>query len=480
MSTKPRTAEIKHLIREDQLIISQTDCKGRIVYVNRDFIQLSGFTESELIGASHNFVYHSDMPLPVLDDPLESTKAKRPWTGLTKIRSKNGDFYWAETYISPLWENGSVIGYLAMSRKPTPKQIAAAEIAYTRSLAGKPAKPWFSRFYAQINDALISHTIPGALRTIALFFILAVVMALIGLKQADNQIHRLSKQLQSLEQAHNAPAIQSLQALSTARSVLPKLEDPTNYSTLNQQELKTPYDQSVPEMSAIGSIDVVAVPERQALGLSFIGIIFAGLIGVWLTRKIQNPLRETRTQLQAIVEGNYRRRIAIENQDEFGELLLTLHSVQARLYTDQLNSKRAAEHNLSVQTGLDNATSNIMIVDQDNYIIYHNKALHNTFCEAAVDIRQDWPNFDPNKLIGTNIDYFHKDPQLQRNLLEQLSGTHMATIKLGGRTFALIITPVVNAEGARLSTTVEWVDQTQETTHENEIDAIVRASTHPK
>jgi methyl-accepting chemotaxis protein len=486
MSTEPPTSATEPFIREDQLIISQTDCKGRFIYVNHDFIEVSGFTEQELIGASLNLVYPSDILLPIFDDQWKSIKGERPWTGLLKIRCKNGDFCWVECNISPVWKDGSAIGYFAMSRKPTPTQIAAAETANARLLAGKPAKWWLSRVYARINDAFISHAIPGALRTMVLFFILAVVMALIGLKQADNQIHRLSKQLQSLEQAHNAPAIQSLQALNTARSVLPKLEDPTTYSTLNQaeqnfqQELKTPYDQSMPEISALGSIDAVAVPERQALVLSFIGIIFAGLIGVWLTRKIQIPLRETQTQLQAIVEGNYHKRIAIENQDEFGELLLTLYSVQARLYIDQLNSKRAAEHSLSFQTGLDNATSNIMIVDQDNYIIYHNKALHNTFCEAAVDIRQDWPDFDPNKLIGTNIDSFHKDPQRQRNLLDQLSGTHRATIKLGGRTFALIISPVVNAEGARLSTTVEWVDQTEETAHENEIDTIVRASTHPK
>lgn len=483
MPTKPHTAAIKHRIRENQLIISQTDSKGHIIYVNRDFIQVNGFTESELIGASHNFVYHSDMPLPVFDDPVESTKAKRPWTGLIKIRCKNGDIYWAETYISPLWENGSVIGYLVVSRKPTPKQIAAAETAYARSLAGKPAKQWFARVYARINDAFISQAIPGGLRTIALFFILAVVMALIGLKQADNQIHRLSKQLHSLERTQNDLSIQGMQALGAVRSVLPKIEDPTISSTLNraeqafQQELNTSYNQSSPETSTLGSIDAIAAAERQVLGLSFIVVIIAGLIGGWLTRKVQNPLREALTQLQTIAEGNYSTRIAIENQDEFGELLQSLHSVQARLYFDQLNSRRTTERSLSFQSGLDNATSNIMIVDPENYIIYINNALQNTFSEAAADIRQDLPDFAPHTLIGTNIDYFHKDPEHQRDLLKQLIGTHMAAVKLGGRTFALIITPAVNDEGARLSTTVEWIDKTEEFAHKSDIDEIVRAST---
>ena len=43
-------------------ILSTTDLKGALTYVNPDFVALSGFTEDELIGHNHNIVRHPDMP----------------------------------------------------------------------------------------------------------------------------------------------------------------------------------------------------------------------------------------------------------------------------------------------------------------------------------------------------------------------------------------------------------------------------------
>lgn len=44
------------LLSDDQLIVSRTDLAGRIVYANADFIQISGFSEAELIGQPHNII----------------------------------------------------------------------------------------------------------------------------------------------------------------------------------------------------------------------------------------------------------------------------------------------------------------------------------------------------------------------------------------------------------------------------------------
>jgi methyl-accepting chemotaxis protein len=118
------------ILRNDAFIISKTDLKGQITYVNRDFIEASGFTEAELIGQPHNMVRHPDMPAEVFEDLWVTLKAGRPWTGLVKNRCKNGDFYWVLANACPIVEGGETVGYISVRCKADPKQVAATAAAY--------------------------------------------------------------------------------------------------------------------------------------------------------------------------------------------------------------------------------------------------------------------------------------------------------------------------------------------------------------
>ncbi len=117
-------------LTDKHLIVSKTDLKGRITYVNQDFLDVSGFPESELIGEPHNLVRHPDMPSEAFKDLWETLKAGRPWTGYVKNRCKNGDYYWVLANATPLWENGQVVGYLSVRRRATREAIAAHEEVY--------------------------------------------------------------------------------------------------------------------------------------------------------------------------------------------------------------------------------------------------------------------------------------------------------------------------------------------------------------
>ena len=64
---------------DQTLIVSKTDLKGQITYINRDFIAISGFTEEELLGRPHNIVRHPDMPVEAFADMWQALKAVRPW-----------------------------------------------------------------------------------------------------------------------------------------------------------------------------------------------------------------------------------------------------------------------------------------------------------------------------------------------------------------------------------------------------------------
>ena len=62
---------------EHTLIVSKTDLKGQITYINKDFIDISGFTELELIGQPHNLVRHPDMPVEAFADMWHDLKEDR-------------------------------------------------------------------------------------------------------------------------------------------------------------------------------------------------------------------------------------------------------------------------------------------------------------------------------------------------------------------------------------------------------------------
>jgi aerotaxis receptor len=117
-------------IMEDHAIVSKTDLDGNIDYVNPYFIQVSGFSMEELMGAPQNIIRHPDMPAEAFADLWHSIKAGAPWNGLVKNRCKNGDFYWVNASVTPINENGKTIGYMSVRVKAERAQIDAAEQAY--------------------------------------------------------------------------------------------------------------------------------------------------------------------------------------------------------------------------------------------------------------------------------------------------------------------------------------------------------------
>lgn len=114
----------------DRTIISTTDLKGVITYVNRDFIEISGFSQDELIGQPHNLIRHPDMPAIAFQHLWDTVKSGRPWQGLVKNRAKNGDHYWVQAFVIPVERNGEVVGYQSVRFKPTKESIQSADKLY--------------------------------------------------------------------------------------------------------------------------------------------------------------------------------------------------------------------------------------------------------------------------------------------------------------------------------------------------------------
>ncbi|MBV8680498.1 MAG: methyl-accepting chemotaxis protein [Aquitalea sp.] len=135
-------------------IVTKTDVKGSITYVNRAFVEISGFSEQELLGKNHNIVRHPDMPPEAFADLWETIKTGKPWNGIVKNRAKNGDFYWVEAYVTPITEHGRIVGYMSVRSQPKRSDVEAASALYRQVQAKQAKVPSTLQRYAKQGDVL--------------------------------------------------------------------------------------------------------------------------------------------------------------------------------------------------------------------------------------------------------------------------------------------------------------------------------------
>ncbi len=97
-------------------IVSKTDPRGVITYVNDAFCRISGYSQEELLGKPHNLVRHSDMKSSTFKEMWDTIKKKKePWIGEVKNRKKDGTPYWVQTIINPILDsNGKILEYIGI------------------------------------------------------------------------------------------------------------------------------------------------------------------------------------------------------------------------------------------------------------------------------------------------------------------------------------------------------------------------------
>jgi aerotaxis receptor len=186
-----------------QRLISTTDSQGVISYCNDAFVEISGFTQEELLHAPHNTVRHPDVPAAVFAHMWSTLKQGLPWMGIVKNRCKNGDYYWVDAYVTPIFDNQQVVGYESVRVKPTSEQIRRAQALYQRLNQGKSALPARDRWLPLLLDwlpfILVSQIgfLVGALLGshwgFGLAALLALPLGLLGLRWQQRGIQRLLK-----------------------------------------------------------------------------------------------------------------------------------------------------------------------------------------------------------------------------------------------------------------------------------------------
>ena len=128
---------VEYPLADDCLIVSKTDIKGRITYYNQSFLDASGFSPQELMGAPHNIVRHPDMPPEAFANLWDTVKAGRPWYGAVKNRRKDGSYYWVMASVSPT----ATIVEIPFSTVSRPRRKSAAMAASNGTASSARSRP---------------------------------------------------------------------------------------------------------------------------------------------------------------------------------------------------------------------------------------------------------------------------------------------------------------------------------------------------
>jgi len=135
MITRPQPTQNEKVLGDDDFIVSKTDLKGIITYGNRIFIEMSGYSEQELLGAPHSILRHPDMPKAVFKLLWDTIQANREICAYVRNLAKDGSFYWVFANVTPsLDSNGNLVGYYSVRRKPRTEAIHAVSSLYRTML----------------------------------------------------------------------------------------------------------------------------------------------------------------------------------------------------------------------------------------------------------------------------------------------------------------------------------------------------------
>jgi len=129
---------VERSLGDDDFIVTKTDAKGRILYANRIFIALSGFTEAELLGSQHNIIRHPEMPRSVFKLLWDTIATGQEFMGYVKNMAKDGSFYWVMATVTPDRDaQRNISGYTSVRRKPSPAAVKAVSALYQQMLAAE-------------------------------------------------------------------------------------------------------------------------------------------------------------------------------------------------------------------------------------------------------------------------------------------------------------------------------------------------------
>ncbi|WP_454061269.1 methyl-accepting chemotaxis protein [Candidatus Nitrospira salsa] len=233
---------------------------------------------------------------------------------------------------------------------------------------------------------------------------------------------------------------------------------------------------------------IVRVPEEEALsdansvqssvmqtGLICLAVIAP--IGWFVGRKGAQQVVRVQAAAEKMASGEYDARVDVKSRDEIGQLGDAFNQMASEIQGNITKQQQAANEMSRIKTALDNASTNVLVCDRNYEVIYQNHASAKTLKKHESDIQKGIPGFDASKMVGSNIDQYHKNPSHQRRLLDDPRNLpHRVEIQVGPLMLDLNAAAIMSADGEYLGNVLEWADITAQKKAEKEVDQLIGAA----
>jgi PAS domain S-box-containing protein len=118
---KPIPTDIEKEVRDIDLIVSKSDEKGNITYMNPIFVKISGYSQGELLESPHAILRHPDMPKVIFEYLWENIKEAKAVSAFVKNLCKDGSYYWVLATVKMAKNpDGSFRNYMSTRKCVTP------------------------------------------------------------------------------------------------------------------------------------------------------------------------------------------------------------------------------------------------------------------------------------------------------------------------------------------------------------------------
>ncbi len=216
----------------------------------------------------------------------------------------------------------------------------------------------------------------------------------------------------------------------------------------------------------------VDLRNKMALQLA-IAMLAISTIGFFFARNISKPLTVVEGAIKTISDGDYKSDLKTgDRADEIGAMTTSLRGLRDTLAVAE---EARVETNFK-SSAFSGSSIAMMMVDRDFAVTYVNESSKRLLSDNAEEFRKLWPTFNPDEIVGTCIDTFHKNPAHQRQMLSDPSRLPISTdITVGELKFKLNVSGVFDADRNYVGNVLEWADVTEDRLNAGMLAALDRS-----
>lgn len=203
-----------------------------------------------------------------------------------------------------------------------------------------------------------------------------------------------------------------------------------------------------------------------------------GLISITTVNRLNNILDQSTALFYRLASKKFGNKFDLKKYGLTGDFYRGLFSMDVCLSLDIAESNHKNDENLRMRNALNAVHSSVIVADIDYKIVFYNLSAARLFHLCETEIKKQLPNFDKNKIVGSNMDDFHSTPKKQRDLLSKLNNDEyqVAELTLGNHTLSVSATSVFDQQGEKIGYISEWIDKTAEVRTIKEIAKVVEAA----